>query len=120
MKIIRTNIANLAEDKRTLYRLTMGESISVQKMDDDALNLSYPVNAYVLRQDVNNKGEDVEILSILTESGGVSCVLSTVSQTFKMEFFKLLDLFGDDLFSIRITTGNSKSGRRYMSCTLGD
>lgn len=120
MEIIKTNIANLADDKKTLYRLTMGESISIQKMDDDALSESYPVHGYVLRKDVNSKNEAVEILSILTEYQGRSVVLSTVSATFKQEFFKMLDLFGSDDFTIRITTGNSKSGRRYMSCTLGD
>lgn len=120
MEIIKTNIENLAEDKKTLYRLTMGESVSVQKMDDDALSESYPVHAYVLRNDVNSKNENVEILTILTEYQGHSVVLSTVSDTFKKEFFKMLDLFGDDDFTIHITTGNSKSGRRYMSCTLGD
>ena len=116
MKIIETNIENLNESKQTLYKLTMGESLSVQKMDDEELDKSYPVDGFVLYEDENNKGETVEILSIL--SNGL--VLSTVSKTFKTNFFRICDLFGEEPFAIRVSTGNSKNGRRFFDCVLGE
>ena len=45
MKLIKTNIENLEQDKKMLYRLTMGDSKGVAKMSDEELDRSYPVDA---------------------------------------------------------------------------
>ena len=113
MEIIRTSDKDLINDPVFIYKMTRGKTtISVNKLDDDQLDRDYAVSAFVLYKDVNNKGEDVEILSVLTESG---LVLAAQSKTFKESFF---DIVGDRPFSIRVLSGTSKSGRRYMDCDL--
>lgn len=116
LKIIDTSDHELLNDPVFLYKMTRGKTtISVNKMDDDQLDRDYAVSAFVLYKDVNNKGEDVEILSVLTESG---LVLAAQSKTFKESFFDIVDIVEERPFSIRVLSGTSKSGRRYMDCDL--
>ena len=116
LRIIDTSAPELREDPVFMYRMTHGKNtVSVNKLDDDQLENDYPVSAWVVYTDVNSKGEDVEILSILTESG---LILAAQSKTFKESFFDIVDIVGDRAFSIRVLSGTSKAGRRYMDCDL--
>ena len=116
LKIIDTSNHELLNDPVFLYRMTRGKTtISVNKLDDDQLDSDFSVSAWLIYTDVNSKGEDVEILSVLTESG---LVLAAQSKTFKESFFDIVDIVGDRPFSIRVLSGTSKSGRRYMDCDL--
>lgn len=117
MEIIKTDIANLRDDKKTFYRMTKGETLNVKNMTDEDLDREYPVNGYLLYKDTNNRGEDVEILAILSDGG---TVVTTVSATFKKSFFEMVELFEDDPFSIRVISGVSRNGRSFFDCTLGD
>lgn len=114
MKILRTNIIDLEENKKELYVLTRGVTLSVQKMKEADLEKAYPVNGYALYEETNSKGEVVEVLAI--KSAGV--VLSTVSATFKEEFFFIADLMGNEPFSIRVVKGKTKSDRTFYTCAL--
>lgn len=116
LKIIDTSNHELLNDPVFLYKMTRGKTtVSVNKLDDDQLDNDFSVSAWLLYTDVNSKGEDVEILSVLTESG---LVLAAQSKTFKESFFDIVDIVGDRPFSIRVLSGTSKSGRRYMDCDL--
>lgn len=116
MKIIDTSSQELVNDPVFVYRMTRGKTtVSVNKLDDDQLDRDYSVSAWLIYTDVNSKGEDVEILSVLTESG---LVLAAQSKTFKESFFDIVDIVEDRPFSIRVLSGTSKSGRRYMDCDL--
>ena len=116
MKIIDTSSQELVNDPIFVYRMTRGKTtVSVNKLDDDQLDRDYSVSAWLIYTDVNSKGEDVEILSVLTESG---LVLAAQSKTFKESFFDIVDIVEDRPFSIRVLSGTSKSGRRYMDCDL--
>lgn len=116
MKIIDTSNQELINDPVFVYRMTRGKTtVSVNKLDDDQLDRDYSVSAWLIYTDVNSKGEDVEILSVLTESG---LVLAAQSKTFKESFFDIVDIVEDRPFSIRVLSGTSKSGRRYMDCDL--
>lgn len=116
MKIIDTSNQELINDPVFVYRMTRGKTtVSVNKLDDDQLDRDYSVSAWLIYTDVNSKGEDVEILSVLTESG---LVLAAQSKTFKESFFDIVDIVDDRPFSIRVLSGTSKSGRRYMDCDL--
>ena len=114
MQILATNIANLKESKKTLYRMTVSGGLNVQKLSPDQLSQSYPVDVYVLYQDTNEKGEEHQILSIWTGKEK----LSTISQTFIKSFMKIVSLMEDDPFNIIIMTGESKNGRKYVDCEL--
>lgn len=116
MKIIDTSNQELINDPVFVYKMTRGKTtVSVNKLDDEQLDQDYSVSAWLIYTDVNSKGEDVEILSVLTESG---LVLAAQSKTFKESFFDIVDIVGDRPFSIRVLSGTSKSGRRYMDCGL--
>ena len=63
---------------------------------------------------MNQKGENVELLSIL--SGDF--VVTAQSATLKRSFFEILEIVGNRNFSIKFTDGKTKSDRRYMDCEL--
>ena len=44
MKIISTNIKDLEQNKKEIYILTKGVTLSVQKMTDEQLERVYPVH----------------------------------------------------------------------------
>lgn len=100
-------------NKIDIYKMTKGETVSVR----DAAGIEIKVDKYLLYEDVNTRGETVEILSILADD---RTVYSTVSETFKTRFFEIVEIFGEDLeqVPILITEGTSKNGRQYASCTV--
>ena len=114
MEIIRTDIADLKENKKAFYRLTESVSISVQDMTDDQYDDQYDVLAYLLYTDTDSKGKEREILTIQTDKG----LFTTVSKTFKESFFKIVDLMDGDPFAIRMFTGTSNSGKTYVDCRM--
>ena len=114
MQILLTNVQNLTESKKLIYKMTVAAGRNVQKMTDEERSKSYPVDVYVLYDDVNEKGEEHQVLSIL--SGNEK--FTTISQTFIKSFVKIADLMEDDPFSILIRTGESKNGRKYVDCEL--
>lgn len=114
MEILATNIANIKESKQLLYKMTVSAGQNVQKMTDEQRAKAYPVDVYVLYQDVNEKGEEHQILSIL--SGKEK--LTTISQTFIKSFMKIVDLMDGDPFGIIVTGGESKNGRKFVDCEL--
>lgn len=115
MKILKTDIADLENDVVMLYKLTHGKSgKTATKLNDEELERIYPVTAYLLYEDVNQKGENVNLLSIL--SGDF--VVTAQSATLKRSFFEILEIVGNRHFSIKFTDGKTKSDRRYMDCEL--
>lgn len=114
MKIISTNIKDLEQNKKEIYILTKGVTLSVQKMTDEQLEKVYPVQGYAIYEDTNFNGEVVEVLAIKTD--GV--VLSTVSETFKREFLEIVDIMDGDEFSIHVIKGVTSKGRTFYTCSL--
>lgn len=97
------------------YLLTM--SNQAQKMSDCEGQI-VEIDAWALYEDEDSKtGEMKEILSILTADGDV---LATISPTFKKDFWNMASAFGDDLQKIRIVSGLSKNGRKYITCEYAD
>lgn len=111
MKLLKTNIENLAEDKRMLYKLVKARGVNVKDLDADS---EHPVNAYLLYEGANTKGEEQTVLSIL--SGELK--MQTISKTFIGSFFEIVELMGDEEFSIKIVKDTTKAGREFVSCEL--
>ena len=115
MQIIRTNVKDLEANPLMLYKLTRSKvTKSVNKMTDEELDKLYPVDAFVEYVDKNNKDEDVTILSFVSGEQ----IFAAQSATFRETFNSIVDIVGDRHFTIAITTGVSKAGRRYMDCDL--
>lgn len=98
-------------NKEELYKLTRGQSLNVK----DAVGTTFMVDGYLMYEEVNSKGENVEVLAVLDSEGHV---YSTISATFKREFEFIWELMDGDQFSITIIGGVTKNNRDYVSCTL--
>ena len=108
------NIKKRSKDtftKLEQYKLIEGETVKMA----DSVGMVIKVDSWIIYDDVNSRGENVEILAILAEDGRV---YATISKTFKDRFLRIVEIFGvDDMPAILITGGESKSGREYVSCT---
>jgi hypothetical protein len=109
MQILKTNID--ATNKKEVYRLTKSES---QRVQDVEKGVSLPVDKWALYTEKNSKGEEQNVLAIV--SGGMK--VSTISKTFIDSFLECVELMEDEPFSIVITGGTSKGGRQYVNCEL--
>lgn len=100
----------LEMDKRTIYKLTQDEALKMS----DCVGQQLEVEAFVIYDDVNAKGENVRLLSVLNEGK----TYTTSSKTFIEKFEGMAELFAEDGFIFEVTSGLSKGGRTYYSCTL--
>lgn len=108
MNIIKAYPVDL--DKRTQYKLANAPSYNMKDIDGSVIK----PEAWMLYEEVNMKGEPVEVLAILSEGE----IYSTISETFKREFMKIVDFFGEDTGAIKVITGSTKAGRSYVTCTI--
>lgn len=111
MEIKKIYPENLKECKAAVYALTVGDSISVKDVEPCS---KFHMKAYCLYNETGNDGIDREVLSIATNEG----VLSAISVTFKTEFFKIVEVMGDQPFEFEVKKGKSKKGRDFVSCQL--
>ncbi len=117
MNIIKTNI-NVA-DKKALYKLTKKESKKIEGIPEGTV---FPVDAFCIYEEEkerNKQGGGTEIYTqkVLTFVSG-SEKFGTISATFIKSFEEVLEIMGDEKFSIVITGGTSKGGRAYVNCEL--
>lgn len=108
--------------KQEQYLMTKSPSITPVKNIPDHTELT--VKGWLTFTDENNKGEESRMLSIIgeqldTDSGElVSTVWSCQSDTFKRGFNNLVEIFGNDTFSIKKISGLTKAGRDFINCDL--
>jgi hypothetical protein len=110
MEIIKTSKDLTPQE---VYFLTM--SPTVQKMSD-AESQIIEVESWALYEDENSKGEIQSILAIKTPEGEV---FATNSATFKEDFVKMNELFngmGVTVNAIKVSSGTSKLGRKFITC----
>lgn len=100
-------------DQRTIYK--MMKSQDVKKMSDadgSVLNVA----AWIAYNDADSRtGEIREILTIMTTDGEM---FGTVSGVFQREFKDIVKFFGDDVGMIKVTSGKSKAGRNFITCSV--
>ena len=115
MQIFKTNIQNLTEDKKALYKLTKTPGVNVKDIEPDK---SHPVAAYALYEDVKETKDGTKaqaVLAIVLEDG---TKLQTISPTFVNAFLEIVDIMGDEPFSIITRKSMSKGGREFVTCEL--
>lgn len=111
MEVIKKYPENM--DGRSQYKLM--KSPEVKKMSD-AEDSILEVDAWILYSDIDQKtGEERRVLVIKTVDGEM---FGTISDTFKREFGDIVGFFGDDVGSIKVISGQSKAGRKYITCTV--
>lgn len=100
-------------DKKTLYSLTRGKSMSVKDVDE---RVAITPEAYAVYEDTDKDGKTNVVLAIRDKESGE--VFTTISQTFKRDFFDIVDFMGEDEYSIRVVHGTTKAGRDFVTCTM--
>jgi len=99
--------------KKEAYKMTMDAGIKKMK---DFIGSSLDVYAYCVYTDFDSKdNKEVEVLSVMDTDGNV---YATNSATFKRDFVNIAELMADEDFSIGVTSGTSKAGREFITCTL--
>lgn len=117
MEFIKTNI-DIA-DKKAVYRMTKGDSAKVQDLPKGE---SLPISKYAVynetkvrnKQDGTTEEYEQQVLTFV--SGNMKA--GTISNTFIKSFLEIVDIMGDEAFSIIVTGGKSKNGREYVNCEL--
>lgn len=112
--MIKINETSRDLTKIEMYLMTASPDMVSMKDVEDGTSLS--VLAWCTFTDVKETtGEEVDLLSIMTEDGEV---YSCQSATFKREFNKIADLMEGDYFSVIKFSGVTKAGRDFISCKL--
>ena len=111
MNIIDTNFANIAEDKKTMYKLTRAKGLNIKDLENGE---RVPVDAWALYTDVNTKGTEQTVLAII--SGDKK--YHSISPTFQRDFADIVSLMDGEDFAIIITKATSKAGREFVTCEL--
>lgn len=100
-------------NKVEVYKMTQDQgAVSVKDVPDGT---TLQVSGYLLYEDVDYKGENHELFSVLGEDG---TVWTCQSATFKRSFMQMAELFEDEPFSIKKRSGVTKSNKDYVDCCL--
>lgn len=111
MNIIDTNIANINDDKKAVYKLTRAKGLNIKDLENGE---RVPVDAWALYSDVSAKGNEQTVLAIVSGENKYH----TISPTFQRDFADIVSLMDGDDFAIIITKATSKAGREFVTCEL--
>lgn len=105
--------------KVEIYKMTKAnDTISVKNLPDGSTLL---VDGYLTYDDINAKGEEIHMLSVIGFIEGIDkpVVWTCQSKTFKQDFSDIWAIFNDEeKFMIAKGSGESKAGRKFVNCTL--
>lgn len=100
-------------NKVEVYKMTQDQgAVSVKDVPDGT---TLQVSGYLLYEDVDYKGENHELFSVLGEDG---TVWTCQSATFKRSFMQMAELFEGEPFSIKKRSGVTKANKDYVDCCL--
>ena len=98
-------------DGRTAYKLM--KSPEVKKMSEAEGSILEITSWIQYNSPDKETGEIKEVIAVETVDGEL---FATISNTFREEFLDMVEWFGADLGSIKVITGTSKAGRKYITC----
>lgn len=111
MNIIETNISNITESKKTLYKLTRAKGLNIKDLENGE---RIPVDAWALYSDVNTKGTEQTVLAIISGENKYH----SISPTFQRDFADIVSLMDGEDFAIIIIKDTTKAGREFVTCEL--
>lgn len=114
MKIIRSNIENIENEKKLIYVLTKGTSTSFKDLTDEQLDQAYPVDAYLIYEDTNSNGNTSTLISIMSDH----TIIGGQSKPFIDSFLEIVDIMGNEPITIHVNKRTSKKGRSFYTATL--
>lgn len=102
-------------NKYDLYELTQSSAIRSMKDCEDRRIIE--VEDFVLYEDIDRKGNEIELLAVMDKNTGD--VFASQSETFKEGFKKAIEFVEDnEHLYIRVLHGTSKNGRKFINCAL--
>ena len=100
-------------DPKTAYKLM--KSPEVKKMSE-AEGSILEIESWIHYNSPDREtGEIKEVIAIATPDGEL---FATISNTFREEFTDMVNYFGSDLGAIKVISGNSKAGRKFITCSI--
>ena len=99
-------------DVYAVYEHTRASSVQLKNVEDGTIIAPEEICVYT---DVNNKGEEVTVTSIVDKDGEH---YTTNSPNFLRELHAILDLLKDKPFRLRVRKPISKGGRTFITCEL--
>ena len=100
-------------DPKTAYKLM--KSPEVKKMTE-AEGSILEIGSWIHYNSPDREtGEIKEVIAIATTDGEL---FATISNTFREEFMDMVNYFGSDLGAIKVISGTSKAGRKYVTCSI--
>lgn len=97
--------------KKEVFKLTDGDAYKMS----DAAGMVIDIDCWCLYNDLNSKGQEQQVLSIMDNEGHI---YGTISQTFIQKFMRMVDFFGDELTEVVVKNGTSKAGREFVTCDI--
>lgn len=100
--------------KKDIFLMTKNQNIKTMKSLDNGHKLT--VKHWIQFTDVNGTGEQVEILSIMSDDG---MVVASNSASFRDMFFDIVEILEEyEGFTIEKLGGKTKAGRDFVTCAL--
>ena len=100
-------------DPKTAYKLM--KSPEVKKMSE-AEGSILEIDSWIHYNSPDKEtGEIKEVIAIATPDGEL---FATISNTFRDEFTDMVNYFGSDLGAIKVISGTSKVGRKFITCSI--
>ena len=99
-------------DKRSMYIHTRGRAISLKDVEDGTILDPLEIVVYT---DMNSKGEEQTITSVITTDGKH---YATNSRFFREELGNIFNLFAPEPFKVKVCKEISKGGRTFITCEL--
>lgn len=115
MKLIRTNIENIENEKVLIYKLTKGTSTSFKDLEDEDLDQSWPVDGYLIYEEQNKTGNGTTVLISILSNGRI---IGGQSKPFIESFEEIADIMGSEPFSIHVNKLQSHNKRTFYTATL--
>ena len=112
--MIKNFVPSKELDSIDTYLMTLSPSIKGLKDVPDGTIIKVAAYATYTDEKEDGKGEDADLLSIMTPEREV---YSCQSATFKRSFLQIAELFADE-FPIIKKSGITKSGRDFINCEL--
>ena len=98
-------------DARTMYKLV--KSTDIKRMVD-AEDSVIDVKSWIKYTDERNE-EEYNVLALETADGEV---FATISNIFITEFDNIVEFFGSNIGEIKVISGKSRAGRKFITCTI--
>lgn len=115
MKVLKSNVENIENEKKLIYKMTKGTRTAFRELTDEDLDQSWPVDTYLIYEDSSSDGTTVNtMISILSGNR----IIGGQSKPFIDSFSQIIEIMENDPISIHVQKRVSMQNRAYYTATL--